>query len=66
MIHNISMKSLKHQRFLTKGEVVSQPTKTTKFNRSLHGGDYNEKNDGLGEQCLGHFAKFLEEFRIFY
>ena len=47
-----------------KAEVENQLSKRTKGIRSDCGEEYYGRYDGLGEQRLGPFAKFLEEFNI--
>ena len=47
-----------------KVEVENQLNKRIKTVRSDRGGEYYGKSDGSGEQCLGPFAKFLEECGI--
>ena len=47
-----------------KAEVENQLSKRFKSVRSKHGGEYYNRYDRSGEQCLGSFAKFLEEYDI--
>ena len=49
---------------LFKVEVENQLNKRIKNVRSDHGGEYYGKYDSSGEQCVGPFAKFLEECGI--
>ena len=47
-----------------KAEVENQLSKTIKSIRSDRGGEYYCRYNGSGEQCLGPFAKFLDECGI--
>ena len=47
-----------------KTKVENQLGKRNKSVKSDHEGEYYSRNDSLGEQCSGPFAKFLKDYGI--